>query len=86
VSVRAGEPVIIEVSDSGPGIPAGDRRKLFQPFSRSAREAAGHAPGVGLGLALSRRLARAMGGELALVEAEEGACFRLSLRRVTGGR
>ncbi|HXU82286.1 MAG TPA: HAMP domain-containing sensor histidine kinase, partial [Polyangia bacterium] len=81
VSVRAGDPVIIEVSDRGPGIPAGDRKKLFQPFSRSAREAAGHAPGVGLGLALSRRLARAMGGELVLVAAE-GACFRLSLPAV----
>jgi signal transduction histidine kinase len=71
--------VVVEVSDGGPGIPPEDRRRLFQPFSRSARDAAGRAPGVGLGLALSRRLARAMGGDLELVERGAGACFRLTL-------
>jgi signal transduction histidine kinase len=71
--------VVVEVSDGGPGIPPEDRRRLFQPFSRSARDAAGRAPGVGLGLALSRRLARAMGGDLELVERNAGACFRLTL-------
>jgi signal transduction histidine kinase len=77
-----GGQVIVEVSDRGPGIPPGDRRRLFQPFSRSARDAAGHAPGVGLGLALSRRLARAMGGDLELVDRAPGACFRLTLPAV----
>jgi signal transduction histidine kinase len=76
--VAAGQ-VVVDVRDRGPGVPASDRRRLFQPFSRSARDAAGHAPGVGLGLALSRRLARAMRGDLALVDGAEGACFRLTL-------
>ena len=40
------------------------RGKLFRPFSKSAQEAANSAPGIGLGLALSRRLARDMGGNL----------------------
>jgi len=56
------------------------RRRLFQAFSKSAQEAAHTAPGVGLGLALSRRLARDMGGDLHLDErVTEGACFVLTL-------
>jgi signal transduction histidine kinase len=74
------EEIVIEVRDHGPGIPPADARRLFRPFSRSARDAAGRAPGVGLGLALSRRLARAMGGELELIGGEgAGATFRLTL-------
>jgi signal transduction histidine kinase len=70
----------IRVRDHGPGI--ADLRHLFHPFSRSAREAAGSAPGVGLGLALSRRLARAMGGDLVLDRSSgDGACLELRLRR-----
>ena len=68
------------VRDHGPGISPGQRRRLFQPFRKSADEAARSAPGVGLGLALSRRLARDMGGELQFDNATaEGAAFVLSL-------
>ena len=67
------------VGDHGPGISA-KRRRLFRPFSKSARDAAHSAPGVGLGLALSRRLARDQGGELRLVRpTPEGAWFALEL-------
>jgi signal transduction histidine kinase len=69
-----------EVRDHGPGISRSDARRLFRPFSKSAGAAANSAPGVGLGLALSRRLARAMGGELLLDESEgNGARFVLKL-------
>ncbi|HTL51937.1 MAG TPA: ATP-binding protein, partial [Planctomycetota bacterium] len=75
--------VVIEVRDGGPGVAADQTPRLFQPFSRSAEAAANSAtrtPGVGLGLALSRRLARAMGGELSWVSAvKDGACFELTL-------
>jgi signal transduction histidine kinase len=71
--------VALLVSDHGPGVAADVRSRLFRPFSRSAREAAGSAPGVGLGLALSRRLARQLGGDLALMPSFEGACFSLTL-------
>jgi signal transduction histidine kinase len=71
---------ILRVRDHGPGISAEGRSRLFRPFSKSAREAAHSKPGVGLGLALSRRLARDMGGDLRLDEAApDGACFVLSL-------
>ena len=76
----ARERVAIIVSDNGPGINDADGRKLFQPFSKSARDAAHSAPGVGLGLALSRRLAREMGGDLSLGTAHSGgARFVLTL-------
>ncbi|MBM4371906.1 MAG: HAMP domain-containing histidine kinase [Deltaproteobacteria bacterium] len=74
-----GRGVRMRVRDHGPGIPAAVERKLFRPFSRSAREAAGAPPGVGLGLSLSRRLARRMRGDLRRVEAGPGACFELFL-------
>jgi signal transduction histidine kinase len=74
--------VRIQVRDHGPGLSAGVARHLFQPFSKSADEAAHTAPGVGLGLALCRGLARSMGGELRLMPADagqNGACFELTL-------
>jgi signal transduction histidine kinase len=71
---------LLRVSDHGPGIARSDRRRLFQPFSKSDHDAANGAPGIGLGLALSRRLARAQDGELALDAAQSGgAAFVLSL-------
>ena len=77
---RNGSCVTIRVRDHGPGITREDSRRLFRPFSKSARDAANSAPGVGLGLALSRRLAREMGGNLRLEGCGEGgACFVLSL-------
>ena len=67
ISARAdGRHLILEVADHGPGIPAEDRRRIFRPFHKSAREAADTQPGVGLGLALSRRLAANLGGSLTL--------------------
>jgi PAS domain S-box-containing protein len=60
-----------DVVDTGIGIPAAQRGRLFEPFVRG--DAAQHEPGgVGLGLAISRRLVEAMGGRLA-VESEPGA-------------
>ncbi len=56
--------VRLKVCDQGPGLPRSVARKLFRPFSKSAQEAANSAPGIGLGLALSKRLARDMGGRL----------------------
>lgn len=77
---RDGERAVVRVRDHGPGISAEEARRLFQPFSKSVRQAALSAPGVGLGLALSRRLARQMGGELSLEPPDgKGACFKLSL-------
>jgi signal transduction histidine kinase len=74
-----GSSAIIRVADHGPGFSRAESRKLFRPFSKSAREAANSAPGVGLGLALSRRLARQMKGDLKLEDTNGGASFVLTL-------
>ena len=75
-----GRQVLIRVRDHGPGISPQDAKKLFKPFSKSVSEAAHSAPGVGLGLALCRRLARSLGGDLTLDHSvREGACFVLRL-------
>lgn len=71
--------LVIRVEDEGKGISASLKGKLFRPFSRSAEEAAGKQPGVGLGLALSRELARSMGGDLCLEESSHGCRFALRL-------
>jgi signal transduction histidine kinase len=69
------------VRDHGPGLPPPRRKRWFRSFSKSAQEAAHSAPGIGLGLALSRRLARHVGGKLQLQTSEgEGACFLLTLK------
>jgi len=78
---------ILRVRDHGRGIRGDADRQLFKPFHKSADEAARTAPGVGLGLALCRRLSRSMGGDLRLVSGSEpGACLelRLPLRACAG--
>lgn len=78
-TVAAGQ-LELRVTDHGPGISRPALRRLFRPFARSAQEAAGSAPGVGVGLALSRRLARDMGSRLDLDRHHPaGASFLLTL-------
>ena len=70
----------ISVCDHGRGLTKAEAKKLFRPFHQSAREAAHTAPGVGLGLALCRRLARDLGGALTIDHTyAQGACFTLTL-------
>lgn len=76
----------LDVIDQGPGITAEMRGRMFAPFDRAGRDSSDSAPGVGLGLALCRRLASQLGGRLDWVPAEKGATFRLTLPRATEGR
>jgi signal transduction histidine kinase len=69
----------LEIADDGPGVPAAVQRSIFAPFDRGGRDASDPAPGVGLGLALSRALATELGGELTLEASARGATFRLAL-------
>jgi PAS domain S-box-containing protein len=76
-----GETLLLQVSDTGPGIAAEDLRRLFTPFDRLGAEAS-DVEGTGLGLALSRGLAEAMGGSLnATSEVGAGSTFELRLTR-----
>jgi signal transduction histidine kinase len=54
----------VEVTDAGPGIAAGSEESLFESMPRGASRSGRAGPGAALSLALSRRIARAMGGEL----------------------
>jgi heavy metal sensor kinase len=80
--VRQSGDVILEVADTGRGIVAEDLPHVFEPFYRSA-----HSPregGVGLGLAVARRIALTLRGELSVAsQPGEGSRFRLRLPRAT---
>jgi signal transduction histidine kinase len=77
---RSDRRVRITVRDHGPGIDRGDARALFRPFCKGRRERERHSAGVGLGLTLSRVLARSMGGDLRIDErVRDGAAFILEL-------
>jgi two-component system cell cycle sensor histidine kinase/response regulator CckA len=69
-------PGVIEVSDSGPGIPAESRTKIFEPFFSTKGGG-----GTGLGLSIVRELMRQQGGFVTVLsEASEGARFTLHFR------
>ncbi|HEV7322640.1 MAG TPA: ATP-binding protein [Ensifer sp.] len=68
-----GSTAAFEVSDNGPGIAPELRPRLFTPFTTT------RAGGTGLGLALSQRLVERAGGDITLVETENGATFRVAL-------
>jgi signal transduction histidine kinase len=68
---QTGETVAIRVRDTGIGIPEDRRRSIFEPFVQAGRALNRTHDGVGLGLAISRDLARAMGGDIT-VESEVG--------------
>jgi signal transduction histidine kinase len=73
---RDGAATVIEVTDTGPGVPAKARANLFVPFHGSARKG-----GTGLGLAIVAELVKAHGGTIDLVEhpSGAGAAFRLRI-------
>ncbi|MET0406655.1 MAG: HAMP domain-containing sensor histidine kinase [Cystobacter sp.] len=74
--------LVVEVADQGIGIDAKDRERLFTPFFRSDRSRARRTGGVGLGLALARRIVVAHGGSLVLEsQPGQGTTARVQLPR-----
>ena len=77
-----GDRVMLEVRDTGPGIPADQHERVFEPFVQLGRSRTQPGEGTGLGLAISRDLARGMGGDLMVTDADGGgARFILELER-----
>ena len=74
VTAPAPDRVEVVVTDRGPGVPEPLREKIFEPFQRGDSQVAGS----GLGLSISRTLARRMGGDLVLAPGQRGASFILS--------
>jgi signal transduction histidine kinase len=77
-SLRANT-LIITVADEGPGIPAREAERIFQPFERLDGRINEGASGTGLGLSIARDLALGMGGSLQLIPSRVGASFELRL-------
>ncbi len=68
---------IFEISDTGPGIPAPDMERIFEPFTRGSTV---HAGGSGVGLTIARMLTDLMGGEMQVASKPgEGSLFRIRL-------
>lgn len=73
-SSRPDGPVLMRVADDGPGVPAAVAERLFDPGTSGAGS-------TGLGLAIARRAARSLGGDVDLVPSEDGAVFEVRLPR-----
>lgn len=71
---REGTVVVLEVSDTGPGLTTRAREHLFEAFQGSTRSG-----GTGLGLPIAAELVRAHGGEIRLIEGTIGATFRITV-------
>ncbi|MBC8021447.1 MAG: HAMP domain-containing histidine kinase [Methyloceanibacter sp.] len=71
---REGAVTVIEVADTGPGVTERARAHLFEAFQGSARNG-----GTGLGLAIAHELVQAHGGQIALIDNEGGATFRVTI-------
>jgi len=76
-SIDKGEGLRITIRDNGPGVPDSIRSTLFQPFVSEGKQS-----GVGLGLALCKRIAQAHGGEIVLEDStSETTAFTIKLPR-----
>ena len=69
----------IRVSDEGPGIPVEDRARIFERFVRLGDVMTRTTQGAGVGLFIAQRSVEAMGGDIAVEEADHGTCFRIRL-------
>ena len=73
--------VEVEIVDTGEGIPAAERERVFDAFFRGGEDASRHSDGAGLGLAVSRAIVETHGGRIWLAPAERGTRVRFSLPR-----
>ena len=88
VRARADGPdaLLLEVADTGIGIPADQHERIFEPFTQVEQGATRRAGGTGLGLSVTRRLTRLLGGDVSVESAPgRGSVFRVCLPRESVG-
>jgi len=86
VATRAGDRVMIEVRDAGPGLAEEEREKVFDAFFRGRRAPHQRIKGTGLGLSIVKEYVSAHGGSIEVRNVESGgACFRVNLPRLARG-
>ena len=73
IAAPEGNTLRLVIIDNGPGIPAADRERIFEPF------VTGRPEGSGLGLAIAREVAAAHGGRAYVADSEHGACFVIDI-------
>ena len=84
-AARDGLRLRFEVSDTGIGIPADQLERIFQPFTQVDSSMSRRFEGIGLGLAIARRLAEVLGGRITVESTEgKGSKFSLSARFASG--
>jgi len=71
----------IDIEDAGPGIAAGDRDRIFEPFFRGERQPQHSVKGSGIGLSIVQEYIAAHGGRIMLLPEGPGARFRIELPR-----
>ena len=76
-----GAEALIDVIDSGPGVPAEERESIFDSFFRGRAKASSRVEGTGLGLAIAREFTEAHGGRISVVSEGRGGHFRVRLPR-----
>jgi two-component system sensor histidine kinase GlrK len=64
--------VVIEVADSGPGIPSDERERIFEPFFQGTAPQGGLVPGTGIGLSVAQEFVRAHGGRIEISDNDGG--------------
>jgi two-component system sensor histidine kinase GlrK len=81
VARASGDQAVIDVIDSGPGVPPEERDSIFDSFFRGRAKASARVEGSGLGLAIAREFVEAHGGKISVLAEERGAHFRVALPR-----
>nr|WP_295742239.1 ATP-binding protein [uncultured Acidocella sp.] len=75
-----GEVMEFEIADTGPGIAAADQARIFEPFERAVPKEASGAPGIGLGLTITKLLVEILGGRISVESAPgQGSRFKVQL-------